>query len=163
MRRIIRAVACLSLLLPALQAGAQTAESSLQQVIADFEHLSRTVDPIAAGQEGDRAALRRLPDVSRAAELAYRAEFAFLAERLAKVDAQQLSADAALNHALLTRLVEQTIQELDFDFSRIAFQSRGEQFNIRRFHDTVLLGGPLPLDVVEKRVLDWIEGDLHGG
>jgi uncharacterized protein (DUF885 family) len=123
MRTILRAVACLALLLPALQAGAQTAESSLQQVIADFEHLSRTIDPIAAGQEGDRAALRRLPDVSRAAELAYRAEFAFLAERLAKIDAQQLSADAALNHALLTRLVQQTVQEFDFDFSRIAFQN----------------------------------------
>lgn len=123
MRNIIRAVSCLPLLLLPLQVGAQTAESSLQQVIADYEHLSRTVDPISAAQEGDREALRRLPDVSPAAEHAYRAEFAFLVERLAKIDAQQLSAESRLNHALLTRMLKESMDEIGFDLDRIAFQN----------------------------------------
>ena len=33
----------------------------------------------------------------------------------------------------------------------------GNRFDIRRFHDTVLGGGPLPLTMLEQRVDDWID------
>ena len=37
-----------------------------------------------------------------------------------------------------------------------AKQALGDQFDIRAFHDEVLGGGALPLDVLEDRVNDWI-------
>ncbi len=37
-----------------------------------------------------------------------------------------------------------------------AKQQLGDKFDIRAFHDTVLSGGALPLDVLEKRVNNWI-------
>jgi len=107
----------------AVQAGAQTAESSLQQIIADYETFNRQVDPLSAGAEGDREALRRLPDVRPEAEQADRKQLVVFGERLAKIDAQQLSGEAALNHALLTSIVKESTEEIEFDFSRIAFQN----------------------------------------
>jgi uncharacterized protein (DUF885 family) len=32
----------------------------------------------------------------------------------------------------------------------------GDKFDIRTFHDEVLNGGALPLDVLDKRVRDWV-------
>ena len=65
MRQTLRFAACLALVLFVLHAQAQTADPALQQVIADYERLQRQTDPISAGAEGDREALRRLPDAWR--------------------------------------------------------------------------------------------------
>ena len=123
MHTVIRSLCCLSLVLVALQAGAQSAEESLQGVIADFERYQRQVDPVSAGQEGDREALRRLPDVTPEAELAQRKTLVALNERLGRIDAGQLSGESAINHRLLTRIVQESIEELGFDFGRIAFEN----------------------------------------
>jgi uncharacterized protein (DUF885 family) len=39
---------------------------------------------------------------------------------------------------------------------REAEQALGERFNVRQFHDVLLLGGAMPMSVVEQRVHDWI-------
>ncbi|MGY6519673.1 MAG: DUF885 domain-containing protein [Lysobacteraceae bacterium] len=50
------------------------------------------------------------------------------------------------------------IQEL----RRKAESELGEAFDIRGFHDTVLGGGAMPLDLLERRVDQWIEGSRAG-
>jgi uncharacterized protein (DUF885 family) len=37
-----------------------------------------------------------------------------------------------------------------------AEKALGDQFDIRAFHDEILSGGALPLDVLETRVDNWI-------
>jgi uncharacterized protein (DUF885 family) len=123
MNRIVQALSCVTLALIALHAGAQTPDAALQQVIADFERFQRQVDPLGAGAEGDREALRRLPDARPEAEQAQRKDLVAFGERLAKIDARQLTGESALNYALLTHIVKEWIEELGFDFGRIAFQN----------------------------------------
>ncbi|MGH8237779.1 MAG: DUF885 domain-containing protein [Steroidobacteraceae bacterium] len=118
-----QAFVCVSLVLVAVHAGAQTADDSLQRVIADFERFQRQYDPVSAGQEGDREALRRLPDATAEAEQAQRKQFVAIDESLAKIDASHLSGEAALNHRLLTHIVKESIEELAFDFGRMPFQN----------------------------------------
>ena len=38
----------------------------------------------------------------------------------------------------------------------------GERFDIRGFHDAILGGGAMPLDLVERRVDRWIAGKKAG-
>jgi uncharacterized protein (DUF885 family) len=125
-RRALYAIACASVLSTdaIAQAGAApAAETALEKIIADYEQLARQADPISAGQEGDREALRRLPDVRRETEQAQRKALAAIGERLARIEAAKLPAEAALNHMFLSRLVTQSVEEGGYDFGRIAFQN----------------------------------------
>jgi uncharacterized protein (DUF885 family) len=122
---LIALCACAAVLPPAARAQTESssADSRLTQIIQEFDRLHREADPMRAAQEGDRTALRRLPDVSRQAEQTRLHTLNGLREQLAGVNAEQLSPAAALNHALLTYLIGQRIEETTLDLNRIAFQS----------------------------------------
>ena len=106
---------------PAWAQGAPEAE--LQQVIDQYEQLLRTADPITAAQQGDRAALARLPDASREFELSLGQQFRTLLLRLDKIPAASLSAESGLNHSILTHQLREAINGIEFDLSRIPFQN----------------------------------------
>lgn len=36
----------------------------------------------------------------------------------------------------------------------------GDKFDIRAFHDALLGGGALPLDILQQRMDQWVEGQL---
>jgi uncharacterized protein (DUF885 family) len=126
MQHAMRAICCALICSVPLVAAAQAqnnAEAELAKLITDYEQYQRRVDPITAGQEGDREALKRLPDVRPQTEQAQRKELSALGERLKRIDAGQLSPESALNHALMSRETGEAVEEAGFDFGRIAFEN----------------------------------------
>ena len=110
------------------QAGAtRNAENpALASVLADYEAYLRAVNPIRAGMEGDRAALSRLPDGSRAFEAAQEPVLKGFADRLAAIDLGALSDDDRLNHNFLTYVLQRSRARIPLDTGRIdAFNSEG--------------------------------------
>ena len=119
---MIRTIACCIAVLAATSAPAfaqpRGAEAQLNAAMAAYETLDRRVDPLTAGGEGDREALRRLPDASREAEVASRTELVALRAQTDRIDARRLPADAAVNRAYLLRVIDQRIEAIDFDTGR---------------------------------------------
>ncbi|HST92712.1 MAG TPA: DUF885 family protein [Brevundimonas sp.] len=99
---------------------------ALASILADYEAYLRANDPISAGMEGDRTALSRLPDVSRAYEVAQEPVLKGFADRLAAIDPAALSDDDRLNHAFLGWVLERSRARIPLDTGRIgAFNSEG--------------------------------------
>jgi uncharacterized protein (DUF885 family) len=59
--------------------------------------------------------------------------------------------------ALAYKLGELKISEL----RAMAEKELGAQFNLREFHDALLLAGALPLDVLEVCIREWVAGQLN--
>ena len=109
-----------------IEAVRNAQDPALAAVLADYEAYLRAVDPINAGMEGDRDALSRLPDGSRAFELAQEPVLKGFADRLAGINAAGLGEDDRLNHAFLTYVLQRSRDRIPLDTSRIdAFNSEG--------------------------------------
>ena len=65
----------------------QADDPALAAILTDYEAWLRSVDPISAAMEGDPAAKARLPDASRAFELAQEPVLRGFAGRLAALTA----------------------------------------------------------------------------
>ena len=108
------------------EAARQAEDPALASILTDYEAWLRSVDPVTAGMEGDAAAKRRLPDVSRAFETAQAPVLNGFAARLARIDPAGLSDDDRLNHAFLGYVLRRALDRIPLDTGRIdAFSSEG--------------------------------------
>ena len=92
-------------------------------IARDFDAHMRILDPVRAGQRGDRDALRRWPDNSPAAVGERKERLLHFRDRLAALDATGLSGSDALNRALISDRVDVALAGLAFDEERIPFIS----------------------------------------
>jgi uncharacterized protein (DUF885 family) len=105
----------------------QQGDARLAAVITAFEQLQRRVDPLTAGGEGDRAALRRLPDASPEAQAALKRDLTALRTQLSQVPDHGLNDADAINRAFLMRVISEGIESIDFDEARWVI-SNGDGF-----------------------------------
>ena len=104
-------------------------DDSLETLIADFEQMEIAGNPISAGQEGDRAALRKLPDVSPEGAENYRRITTDFIRRHAALSARPMSQEKRLNYNLLGFVLEQRQRLAPFDQARIPFTNDSGFFN----------------------------------
>jgi uncharacterized protein (DUF885 family) len=107
----------------AAPALASSSDAALSRVIADFEEFDRADDPISAGQEGDHAALARLPDVEPAADRARIEALQKFKSRLAAIEPKDVAPDGRLNLAFLREIVDDRLAMLAFDTARLPFNN----------------------------------------
>ena len=110
---------------PRTVAAPAVTDARLARVLADYEAYLRAKDPITAGLDGDREALARLPDLSRAGELARRAPIQALLDRTEAIAPARLSAADARNRTFLLFLLRRELEGIALDTNRLAFNSEG--------------------------------------
>jgi uncharacterized protein (DUF885 family) len=106
------------------------AEAAWQSLVADWERFDRFESPITAGLEGDREALRRLPDITAGGDARRLAALERFRARLAGIDAAALPPDAAFDHAFLSGVVALRLEAAAFDGARLAFDAEGGAGNM---------------------------------
>lgn len=100
--------------------------AALASILADYETYLRATDPVTAGFEGDRGALSRLGDSSRAFEVAQEPVLKGFADRLAAIDPADLTDEERLNHAFMAYVIKRSRDRIPLDTGRIdAFNSEG--------------------------------------
>lgn len=101
-----------------VQTGGVAAWRSL---VADYDQWAAQIDPITAGDEGDEAALFRLPDVSQASDDARRTTLFEFQRRVIALKGAKLRDPDSLNRELLARSIADDLEMSTFDPGRIPF------------------------------------------
>lgn len=102
---------------------------TLEKLIADIEAANMEASPYAAGSDGDREALRRLPDVSPEAYAKTAEKMQAFAARHAALAGVKREAQDALNYELLGFVLKQRIRRAPFDEARLPFTNDSGFFN----------------------------------
>jgi len=108
-------------------------QDSLDALIADFEQMEISGNPISAGQEGDREALRKLPDVSLEAVTEGQRILTEFIKRHAALAARPMSGEKRLNYDLLGFVLKQRQRLAPFDEARIPFTNDSGFFNMMSY------------------------------
>ncbi len=103
---------------------------SLYNIIAEMRAIKLASNPIRAGQEGNKQALRHLPDVSPEAEQKFTNQLRDLLARAKAINSHNLSSEDRLNHQLLLFVLNQDLMLADFDTARIPFTNDSGFFNM---------------------------------
>lgn len=99
------------------------AQAAFDALSRDYDAFLKREDPISAGFEGDQAALSRLPDVSPAADARRLQALRGFRARLGAIAPAGLTDEGRVNHAFLTRVLDDAIADAGFDLSRLVFQN----------------------------------------
>jgi len=102
---------------------------NLDRLIADIERAELAGNPILAGNEGDRIALRKLPDVSYESNLRYQQQTQGFLTRHRSLDNNAMSENDRLNYDLLGFVLEQRTLTAPYDQGRIPFTNDSGFFN----------------------------------
>ena len=105
--------------LPAAQSRGSSA--TLRSILADYDKWELENDPITAGDEGDQAALFRLPDVTPEANDTRRTALFEFQRRLLPLKSVRMKEADALNRDLLLRAVSDDLDAAQFDLQRQPF------------------------------------------
>ena len=106
---------------------------TLDTLIADIERTDLAGNPISAGNEGDRAALRKLPDISPEGMAQYQTLTADYMARHAALSRSKLSDTDKMNYDLLGFVLKQRTRLAPFDEARIPFTNDSGFFNEMSF------------------------------
>jgi uncharacterized protein (DUF885 family) len=104
-------------------------QDTLALLIADFEAAELNGDIYRRGQEGDRDALRQLPDISPEAYAAQNAATTQFLARHAALSALPMNETDRLNYDLLGFVLTQRQRLAPFDSARIPFRNDSGFFN----------------------------------
>lgn len=106
-------------------ASTPAASPALATLLTDYEAFLKIQDPISAGFDGDQTAKSKLPDVTRAAEVATQGPLEAFKARAEAIPAAGLSSADALNRDFLIWVLNRAIESIRFDSGRLAFTSEG--------------------------------------
>lgn len=105
------------------------AEDSLEKLISDIDAADLAANPIRAGNEGDREALRHLPDASFKTAQEHMAQTQAFLTRHAALSTAKLDSEARLNYDLIGFVLKQRALLDPYDTARIPFTNDSGFFN----------------------------------
>jgi uncharacterized protein (DUF885 family) len=102
-----------------------SAQARLDAIVKDYDAWALSLDPFTAASEGDRTALSKMPDVTQKADVLTKLQLIGYEVALKNIDPRALTDEGQLNRAFLLRVIDVSLTSLQFDESRLPFNSDG--------------------------------------
>jgi len=112
------------------QSANPTADQQFDALVADYEAWQAEQDPIRTGRRGDLEAAARWPDAAPAAVEARRATERTFLSRLEQIDADALTGNNPISHAVLNYVLRSDVALAEFDPERAPFVNDSGFFSL---------------------------------